>query len=62
VRTSSTGTNPFIASSSSVMMAAGLLPERSTLVAPGFLLPKVRGSDRPIARLTRTAKASEPTR
>ena len=34
--TSSTGTQPFSASSSSVRMAAALLPERSTLVAPGL--------------------------
>ena len=61
-RTSSTGTRPLQASSSRVTSAAGLLPERSTLVAPGFLLPKVRGSDSPMTRLTITAKASEPTR
>ena len=34
-----TGTQPLSASSSSVASAAPLLPERSTLVAPGFLLP-----------------------
>jgi hypothetical protein len=61
-RTSITGSQPLAASSSSVITAAGLLPERSTLVAPGFLLPKVRGSLRPMARLTMTAKLSEPTR
>ena len=33
------GNQPFTASSTSVAMAAFLLPERSTLVAPGFLLP-----------------------
>ena len=41
--------SPSSASSSSVTMAAALLPERSTLVAPGLLLPKVRGSFRPIS-------------
>jgi hypothetical protein len=34
---STTGSQPLAASSSSVAMAAFLLPERSTLVAPGFL-------------------------
>jgi hypothetical protein len=43
-------------------MAASLLPERSTLVAPGFLLPKVRGSLRPKARLTMTANDSDPNK
>ena len=38
-RTSTTGSQPFTASSNSVTTAAALLPERSTLVAPGFLLP-----------------------
>jgi hypothetical protein len=38
-RTSTTGSQPLAASSSSVITAAALLPERSTLVAPGFLLP-----------------------
>ena len=34
--TSHTGSQPLKASSSSVSAAATLLPERSTLVAPGF--------------------------
>ena len=37
--TSSTGTKPFKASSASVASAAGLLPERSTFVAPGLPEP-----------------------
>ncbi len=61
-RTSTTGSQPLAASSSKVTTAAALLPERSTLVAPGFLLPKVRGSLRPMARLTITANDSEPSR
>ena len=61
-RTSITGSQPLAASSSSVITAAALLPERSTLVAPGFLLPKVRGSSSLMTRLTMTAKLSEPTR
>lgn len=34
-----TGSQPLKASSSSVAMAAFLLPERNTLVAPGLPLP-----------------------
>ena len=49
-------------SSSSVTTAAALLPERKTLVAPGFLLPNVRGSDKPMRRLTMTANDREPSR
>jgi len=37
--TAITGKKPFSASSSSVSTAAGLLPERSTLVAPGLPEP-----------------------
>ena len=37
--TSITGSQPLAASSSSVTMAAGFEPERSTLVAPGLPLP-----------------------
>jgi hypothetical protein len=37
--TSITGSQPLAASSSKVTMAAALLPERSTLVAPGLPLP-----------------------
>ena len=37
--TATTGNQPLTASSNSVNTAAFLLPERSTLVAPGFLLP-----------------------
>ena len=37
--TRATGNQPLAASSNSVITAAGLLPERNTLVAPGFLLP-----------------------
>jgi hypothetical protein len=41
-------------------MAATLLPDRNTLVAPGFLLPNVRGSFKPMTRLTITAKDRDP--
>ena len=44
------------------LAAAVLLPERSTLVAPGLPLPNVRGSDKPIARLTMTANDNDPIR
>ena len=37
--TATTGNQPLKASSSRVKMAAALLPERSTFVAPGLLLP-----------------------
>ena len=37
--TGNNGSQPFAASSNKVTTAAGLLPERNTLVAPGFLLP-----------------------
>ena len=37
--TSQTGTKPFSASNTSVRIAAVLLPERSTLVAPGLPEP-----------------------
>ena len=39
VLTAHMGSQPLMASSSSVTAAAALFPERSTLVAPGFLLP-----------------------
>ena len=39
VCTANTGSQPLKASSNNVSTAASLLPERSTLVAPGFLLP-----------------------
>jgi hypothetical protein len=39
-----------------------LLPERSTLVAPGLPDPYVRGSAKPIERLTMTAKGTDPIR
>ncbi|MNT43987.1 hypothetical protein D3C72_1804860 [compost metagenome] len=38
-RIRNTGSQPFAASSSKVASAAPLLPERSTLVAPGLPLP-----------------------
>jgi hypothetical protein len=44
-------------------MAAALEPERSTLVAPGLLAAvAARIVARPMARLTMTAKLSEPIR
>jgi hypothetical protein len=53
---------PLAASPSRVNNAASLLPVRSTLVAPGLPEPKLRGSDRPKAFETITAKGSEPIR
>src|SRR5690606_18735552 len=57
-----TATAPLAASPSKVSTAAFLLPERSTLVAPGLPDPKLRGSCRPMRRLTTTANGIEPSR
>src|SRR5690606_29549435 len=59
---SMTATQPLAASPSSVRTAAVLLPLRRTLVAPGLPEPKLRGSRRPIIRLTSTANDTEPIR
>src|SRR5690606_3353610 len=57
-----TASQPLAASPSSVRAAAVLLPVRNTLVAPGFLEPKLRGAARPMARLTTTANGIDPSR
>ena len=57
-----TGIRPLSRSPNSVMAAAFLPPRRSTLVAPGFLEPSLRGSGRRSIRLTITALENEPSK
>jgi len=57
-----TGITPLIMSPSRAMAAAFLPPKRSTLVAPGLLEPRVRGSGSPMSLQTMMALESEPSR
>ena len=62
IAASHTANQPFAQSPASVTIAAALLPLRSTLVAPGFPEPYLRGSSRPNSRLDRIANGTEPMR
>jgi len=57
-----TASQPFRQSPTSVKTAAPLLPLRSTLVAPGFPEPYLRGSSSPNSLLVTMAKGIEPSR
>ena len=61
-RATSTDNTPLRTSPARVSPAPTLLPRRSTLVAPGFPEPSERGSGSCIARDTRTALETEPSK
>lgn len=56
------GSKPFSISPNNVNPAAFLLPIRSTLVAPGFFDPVLRGSGRLISLQVIMAADTEPSR
>ena len=57
-----TATQPLPESPSNVNIAAALLPLRKTLVAPGFIEPKVRGSGNLKIQLATTANETDPSK